>query len=157
MSDSVWPHRRQPTRLPHPWDSLGKNTGVGCHFLLQCMKVKSESEVSQSCLTLSDPLDCSLPGCSVHGIFQAWVLEWGAIAFSVIRDYEGINLWILSEGEFVLKISLTKLFLLTCSYSRIRKEGLQIGRSLPVQVNKEIGTYNVLDQIAEAGGLRNVV
>ena len=62
MSDSVRPHRRQPTRLPHPWDSPGKNTGVGCHFLLQCMKVKSESEVTQSCLTLSDPMDCSPPG-----------------------------------------------------------------------------------------------
>ena len=82
MSDSVQPHRRQPTRLPHPWDSPSKNTGVGCHFLLQCMKVKSESEVAQSCLTLSDPMDCSLPGSSVHGIFQARVLEWGAIAFS---------------------------------------------------------------------------
>ena len=82
MSDSVWPQRWQPTRLPHPWDSPGKNTGVGCHFLLQCMKVKSESEVAQSCLTLSDPVDCSLPGSSVRGIFQARVLEWGAIAFS---------------------------------------------------------------------------
>ena len=84
MSDSVRPHRRQPTRLPRPWDSSGKNTGVGCHFLLQCMKVKGESEVAQSCLTLSDPMDCSLPGSSVHGIFQARVLEWGAIAFSHI-------------------------------------------------------------------------
>ena len=65
-------------------DSPGKNTGVGCHFLLQCMKVKSESEVAQSCLTLRDPMDCSLPGSSVHGIFQARVLEWGAIAFSVL-------------------------------------------------------------------------
>jgi len=83
MSNSVRPHRRQPTRLPHPWDSPGKNTGVGCHFLLQCMKVKSESEVAQSCLTLSDPMDCSPPGSSIHGIFQAKVLEWGAIAFSV--------------------------------------------------------------------------
>ena len=82
VSDSVRPHRQQPTRLPHPWDSSGKNTGVGCHFLLQCMKVKSESEVAQSCPTLSDPMDCSLPGPSVHGIFQARVLEWGAIAFS---------------------------------------------------------------------------
>ena len=82
MSDSVWPHRRQPTRFPHPWDSPGKNTGVGCHCLLQCMKVKSESEVTQSCPTLSDPMDCSLPGSSVHGIFQARVLEWGATAFS---------------------------------------------------------------------------
>ena len=84
MSDSVWPHRRQPTRLPRPWDSPGKNTGVGCHFLLQCLKVKSESEVSQSCPTLSNPMDCSLPGSSAHGIFQARVLEWIAIAFSTI-------------------------------------------------------------------------
>ena len=75
-------HRRQPTRLPHPWDSPGKNTGVGCHFLLQYMKVKSESEVAQSCLTPSDPTDCSLPDSSIHGIFQARVLEWVAIAFS---------------------------------------------------------------------------
>ena len=82
MSNSVRPHRRQPTRLPRPWDSPGKNTGVGCHFLLQCVKVKSESAVAQSCLTLSDPMDCRLPGSSVHGIFQARVLEWGAIAFS---------------------------------------------------------------------------
>ena len=66
----------------HPWDSPGKNTGVACHFLLQSMKVKSESEVAQSCLTLSDPMNCSPPGSSVHGIFQARVLEWGAIAFS---------------------------------------------------------------------------
>ena len=71
-----------PTRLPRPWDSPGKNSGVGCHFLLQCMKVKSESEVAQSCTTLSDSMDCSLPGSSIHGIFQARVLEWGAIAFS---------------------------------------------------------------------------
>ena len=82
VSDSVRPRRRQPTRLPRPWDSPGKNTGVGCHFLLQCMKVKSQSEVAQSCLTLSDPMDRSPPGSSVHGIFQARVLEWGAIAFS---------------------------------------------------------------------------
>ena len=73
MSDSV---------RPHPWDSPGKNTEVDCHFLLQCIKVKSESEVAQLCLTLPDPVDCSLPGSSVHGIFQARVLEWGAIAFS---------------------------------------------------------------------------
>ena len=86
MSNSVRrPHRRQPSRLPRPWHSPGKNTGVGCHFLLQCMKVKSESEseFAQSCPTLSDPMDCSLPGSSVHRIFQARVLEWGAIAFSV--------------------------------------------------------------------------
>ena len=82
MSNSVLPHRQQPTRLPHPWDSPGKNTEVGCHFLLQCMKVKNESEVTQSCLTLNDPMDCSPSGSSIHGIFQAKVLEWGAIAFS---------------------------------------------------------------------------
>ena len=82
MSDSVRPHRRQPTRLPRPWDSPGKNTGVGCLFLIQCMKVKSESEVAQSCPTLNDPMKGSQPGSSVHGIFQARVLEWGAIVFS---------------------------------------------------------------------------
>ena len=82
MSNSVQPHRQQPTRLARPWDSPGKNTGVGCHCLLQCMKVKSESEVAQSYPTLSDPIDCSLPGSFIHGIFQARVLEWGAIAFS---------------------------------------------------------------------------
>ena len=81
VSNSVQPHRRQPTRLLCPWDSPGKSSGVGCHFLLQCMKVKSEREVAQSCPTLHDPMDGSLPGSSVHGIFQARVLEWGAIAF----------------------------------------------------------------------------
>ena len=85
MSDSVRPHRRQSTRLPRPRDSPGKNTGVGCHFLLQCMKVKSESEVAQPCPTLSDPMDCSPPGSSIHGICQARVLEWVAIAFSIIE------------------------------------------------------------------------
>ena len=87
VSDSLQPHRRQPIRLPRPWDSPGKNTGVGCHFLLQCMKVKSQSDVAQSCPTLSDPMDCSLPGSSVHGIFQARGLEWGAIAFSAWLSY----------------------------------------------------------------------
>ena len=81
MFDSVRPHRRQPARLPCPWDSPGKNSGVGCHYLLQCMKVQSESEVAQSCPTLSNPMDCSLAGSSIHGIFPARVLEWGAIAF----------------------------------------------------------------------------
>ena len=86
---SVW----QPTRLPRPWDSPGKNTGVGCHFLLQCMKVKHESKVAQSCPTLSDPMDHSLPGSSVHGIFQAGVLEWDAIALSEIFNTQlGLSL-----------------------------------------------------------------
>ena len=96
MSNSAQPHRRQPTRLPRPWDSPGKNTGVGCHFLLQCMTVKRESEVAQSCLTPSNPMDCSLPGSSVHGIFQARVLEWDAIAFS--EEIPGVT------GEFGLGI-----------------------------------------------------
>ena len=82
MSDSVQSQRQQLTRLPRPWDPSSKNTGVGCHFFLQCMKVKSESEVAQSCPTLSDPMDCSLPSSSIHGIFQARVLGWDAIAFS---------------------------------------------------------------------------
>ena len=88
------PHRRQATRLPRPWDSSGKNTGVGCHFLLQCMKVKRESEVAQSCPTLLDPMDCSLPGFSIHGIFQARVLEWDAIAFS-----NGCDSWTIKKAE----------------------------------------------------------
>ena len=96
MSDSVQSHRQQTTRLPHPWDSPGKNTGVGCHFLLQCMKAKSESEVAQSCQTLRDPMNCSPPGSSVHGIFQARVLEWGAIAFSL---WHSKNLCLLKGFE----------------------------------------------------------
>ena len=88
VSDSVRPHRRQPTRLPCPWDSSGKNIGVGCHFLLQCMKVKSESEVAQSCPTLRNPMDCSLPGSSIHRTFHARVLQWGAIAFSGLNTLD---------------------------------------------------------------------
>ena len=83
VSNFVWPHRWQAyAMLSRPWDSPGKNTGVGCHFLLQCMNVKSESEVTQLHTTLRDPMDCRLPGSSVHRIFQARVLEWGAVAFS---------------------------------------------------------------------------
>ena len=88
MSDSVRPQRRQPTRLPRPWDSPGKNTGVGCHILLQCMKVKSKSEVAQLCPTLCDLMDCSLPCSSLHGIFQARVLEWVASAFSPLAAHK---------------------------------------------------------------------
>ena len=82
---TVRPHRWQPTRFPRPWDSQGKNTGVGCHFLLQCMRVKSESEVAQSCPTLSDPMDGSAPGSSTPGIFQARGLEWGAIQQTAVE------------------------------------------------------------------------
>ena len=104
VSDSVRPHRQQPTRLPRPWDSPGKNTGVGCHFLLRCMKVKSESEVTQSCLTLRDPMDCSPPGFFVHGIFQARVLDWGAIAFSdtYVRPFNISLLRLCSLKKFPL-------------------------------------------------------
>ena len=101
VSDSVWPHRRQPTRLPRPWDSPGKNTGVGCHFLLQCMKVKSEREVAQSCLTLHNPIDCSPPGSSVHGIFQARVLEWVSIAFSDLPVQQYLNSLILEHTSWI--------------------------------------------------------
>ena len=86
-----------PPGCPLPWDSPGKNTGVGCHFLLQCMNVRSESEVAQSCPTPSDPMDRSLPGTSVHGIFQARVLEWGAVAFSVVPPRLIFIAWFLSE------------------------------------------------------------
>ena len=91
MSDSVRPHRQQLTRLPRPWDSPGKNTGVGCHFLLQCMKAKIESEVSHLPPTPSNPMDCSRPGSSIHGILQARVLEWGAIALSTMQYYSAIK------------------------------------------------------------------
>ena len=107
VSDSVRPHGLQPTRLLRPWNSPGRNTGVGCHFLLQCMKVESESEVSQSCLTLSDPMDCSLPGSSIHGIFQATVLEWGAIDFSTYFLY--IFYWVLQNNCLGLKISFMEI------------------------------------------------
>ena len=103
VSNSVRPHRWQSTRLLCPWDSPGKNTGVGCHFLLQCMKVKSESEVAQSCLTLSDPMDCSLLGSSVHGIFQARVLEWIAIALS---KYIYVYIYFLNSGKVTFQKDL---------------------------------------------------
>ena len=99
-SDSVQPQRRQPIRLPRPWNSSGNNTGVGCHFLLQCRKVKSESEVAQSCQTVCDPTDCRLPGSSIRGIFQARVLEWGAIAFSDICIYLYIKQGKFGEKNF---------------------------------------------------------
>ena len=92
------PHRRQPTKLPRPWNSPGKNTGVGCHFLLQCMKVKSE--VTQSCPTLSDPMECSPSGSSVHGISQARVPEWAAIAKT--RDWIGYGAPTLYKALFKL-------------------------------------------------------
>ena len=123
MSNSVRPHRRQPTRLPRPWDSPGKNPGVGCHFLLQCMKVKNESEVAQSCPTLLDPMDCSPPGSPVHGIFQARVLEWGAIAFSEV--------WLASpfyrkETERLSNLPKVPQLISCRAESRPRKAGSQV-------------------------------
>ena len=91
------------TRLSHPWDSPGKNSRVGCHFLLQCMKMKSESEVAQSCPTLSDPMNCSLPGSSMHGIFQARVLEWVAIAFSE-RGLKMLHYWLWRWKDGLIRI-----------------------------------------------------
>ena len=102
MSGSVRPRRRQPTRLSRPWDSPGKNTGVGCHFLLQCMKLESESEVAQLYPTLSDPMNCSLPGSSIHGISRATVLEWGAIAFSHFKVYYTIKS--IADVEFLKRM-----------------------------------------------------
>ena len=110
-------------QAPHPWDSLGKNTGVGCHFLLQCMKVKSQSEVAQSCLTLSDPVDCRLPGSSIHGIFQARVLEWGAIAFSKVSTK---YLKIITKPHLIIlhrqlhPTSIDTYFLYVGPYNKIR-------------------------------------
>ena len=100
------PHRPQPTRVPRPWDSPGKNTGVGCHFLLQGMKVKSKSEVTQSCLTLCDSMDCGLPGSSTHGIFQARILEWVAY----LASYQ-TNHWKTSSATIT---SLKKCSMIYC-------------------------------------------
>ena len=113
VSNSVGPHRQQPTRLPRPWDSPGKNTGVGCYFLLQCMKVKSESEVTQSCPTLSDPMACSPPGPSIHGIFQARVLEWVAIAFSRFSTREALYIepHLFWQVNTFYRLKMKKLYL----------------------------------------------
>ena len=115
MSDSVWPRRRQPTRLRRPWDSPGKNTGVGCPFLLQCMKVKSESEVAQSCLTLRKPVGCSLPVSSVHG-------------FSRQKDWSGVP---LPPPLYLLP---TPFSLLHCLYQHLSISYFQTGRPTSVSV-----------------------
>ena len=126
MSKPARPLRQQPTRLPRPWDSPGKNTAVGCHFLFQCMKGKSESEVTQSCPTVRDPMDCSIPGSSVHGIFQARVLEWGAKTFlkgSIpLQLYLLVCLWLCKRTDFLLGLNknLFKLYKLTFCKGKIR-------------------------------------
>ena len=104
-----------PTRLPHPWDSPGKNTGVGCHFLLQCMTVKSESEVAQSCLTLRDPMDCSPLGSPIPGITKARTLEWVAISFS--------NAW---KWKVKMK-SLSRVWLFTIPWTAVYQAPLSMG------------------------------
>ena len=138
MSNSVRPHRRQPTRLPSLWDSPGKNTGVGCHFFLQCMKVKSESDVAQSCPTLRNPIDCSLPGSSIHGIFQARVLEWGASAFSyhystpqyTIKTQE-INFG-TTHRSYSCRKDFLKQEIIHSNHSRLLKPDLLTGKNLSV-------------------------
>ena len=117
MSNSVRPHRRQPTRLPRPWDSPGKNTGVGCHFLVQGMKVKSESEVAQLCPTLSDLMDCSLPSSSVHGIFQAKVLEWGA--YSVTECKKRVYIYIYIYTLCMCVCIYICMYMYTCIHTYI--------------------------------------
>ena len=125
MSDSVRPHRRQPTRLPRPWDSPGKNTGVGCHFLLQCRKVKSKSEVAQSCPTLRDPMDCSLPGSSVHGISQARALEWGASPSPHSGSSSNERMWhvLCSQASLVGKTDKAKQDVLMVGVAQSHKDG----------------------------------
>ena len=115
------PQRRQPTRLLYPWDSPGKNTGEGCHFLLQCRKVKSESEVAQSCPTLRDPMDCSPPGSSTHGIFQARVLEWGAIAFSNLDSVLKSRDIILPTKVCLVKAMVFPVVMYGCGSLSIKK------------------------------------
>ena len=142
MFDSVRPHRRQPTRLPRPWDSPGKNTGVGCHFLLQCIKVKSESEVAQSCPTPSDPVDCSLPGSSIHRIFQARVLEWVAIGdiYCTLNCYVKLCVYIIKFLIFpcnCIVFIIIKL-LLHNTFIPWYIGGLVLG--LPLQIPKSTNT-----------------
>ena len=144
MSDSVQPHRRQPTRLPRPWDSPGKNTGVGCHFLLQCMKVKSESEVAQSCPTLSDRNNCSLPGSAVPGILQARTVEWGAISFSdawkwKVKVKSLSRVWLLATPQ-------TAAFQAPLSIGFSRQEEYWSGVPSPSPVHVLCCIKNTIDQ-----------
>ena len=126
MSDSVRPHRQQPTRLPHPWNSPGKNTGVSCYFLLQCMKVKSESDVAQSLPTLRNPVDCSLSGSSIHGILQARVLEWGAIAFSICNTKNSNHVTLPTSPNIIWPLGLSSNSA-RCQFSvKLMKYQLQI-------------------------------
>ena len=151
MSDSVRPHRRQRTRLPRPWDSPGKNTGVGCHFLLQCMKVKSESEVAQSCLTLSDPMDCGPPGSSVHGLLQVRIQEWAALPssgkFSPHRDWTRISCtagrFFTTEQAWILNLRRTRVNLLPLCTKNINLLYFQIKRENWAEPSSLSKSWNV--------------
>ena len=134
MSDSVRPHRQQPTRLSRPWDSPGKNTGVGCHFLLQCMKVKSQSEVAQSCLTLHDPMDCSPPGSSVHGIFHSFT-------WMDILQYLSTKPQPVSVHWMGIPLNISTLPLV--SFNWVYIPGYLSTRPLPVSFNgrRQVPTY----------------
>ena len=125
--------RGQPTRLPRPWDSPGKNTGVGCHFFPQCMKVKSESEVAQSCPTLSDPMDCGPPGSSTHGIFQARVLEWGAIAFSNLLPMS-CNIWHVRSQSTLLELCNTHCLHFTDEETKDQRSQISTVNSIRLEV-----------------------
>ena len=165
MSDSVRPHRRQPTRLPRPWDSPGKNSGVGCHFLLQCMKVKSEREVTQSCLTPSDPMDCSLPGSYIHGICQARVLEWVAIAFSLLGTnsalkYQGRKTWVfpsVKDSRVWLKRRWFKSSIVT-HWDQDSWGSTRNWRNVPGLDQKEFAKVNgaVTDGVSELSSLHSL-
>ena len=150
------PHRRQSTRLPRPWDSPGKNTGVGCHFLLQCIKVKNEREVAQSCPTLQDPMDCGLPGSSVHGIFQARVLEWGAIAPEYVMGKNGNNgswkhVFIFYKHIEFICLPITSRASLYLERSPLQQLGAypdnHIGTLKPKNQPRVIGWYIVSDTV----------
>ena len=159
MSYSVQPQRQQPSRLPRPWDSPGKNTGVGCHCLLQCMKVKSESEVAQSCLTLCDPIDGCPAGFPVPGILQARTLEWVAISFS--------NAW-----KWKVKVnSLSRVRLLATPWTAAHQAPLSMGFSRqeywsgvplpsPLKIicrGKTPRIVNMILEKKEAGGLTPLI
>ena len=158
MSDSVQPHRQQPTRLPHPWDSPDKNSGVGCHFLLQCMKVKGESEVAQSCLTLSDPMDCSLPGSSIHGIFQQEYWSGAPLPKSHQRiQCHGYRQWpvMFVQGSGLQYLKNTKLIweLLKTWMPRstkvnFKEQGISVYKNLPrcLLVQPGLRTYSCAHQ-----------
>ena len=148
MFYSVRPQRRQPTWLPRPWDSPGKNTGVGCHFLLQYMKVKSESEVAQSCLTPSDPMGRSLPGSSVHETCQARVLEWGAIAVMLLKKKK--------KNQIPVIFKASPKSIPRKEYWELRHQDLNHGVATIIQVTTGLGIW-ISDSLNTACGKTNMV